>query len=55
MEEKTLFETLNEIDAYFTRCYMNAIPGGKMQEMYSQYLDTITEVKKLIKTKEENA
>lgn len=53
MQEKTLFETLDEIDAYFTRCYMNAMTGGKMQEMYRRYLDTIAEVKKLIKAKEE--
>jgi len=53
MQEKTLLETLDEIESYFVRCYMNAMAGGKMQEMYSWYLDTIAEVKKLIEAKEE--
>lgn len=49
MQEKTLLETLGEIEEYFVRCYTNAMAGGKMQEMYARYLDTLAKVKKLIK------
>ena len=55
MQEKTLFETLSEIEEYFVGCFMNAMAGGKMQERYARYLDVLAEVKKLVETKEENA
>lgn len=50
-----MFETLGEIEEYFVRCYMNAMAGGKMQEMYARYLDVLAEVKKLVEAKEESA
>lgn len=48
MQEKVLFETLEEIEEYFTECRANAVPGGKAWEKFSRYLDTLAEVKKLM-------
>ena len=52
MQEKTLFETIEEIKDFFAVCYGNAALDGKAREKYFKYLETLDEVKRLIKAKE---
>ena len=48
METAEVIETLDEMEVYFTGCYMNAMQGGKAQEKFSRYLEAVGTAKKLL-------